>query len=91
MVGDLVDFGKDMIQQISDNLCRPGGRNTDPVSGTGANTTVPMSPFIFGAISQNSLCIACDLVRFYQTIYHPLKAPNIQLDPDVRLLGNSGK
>ena len=30
-VGDLVDFDKDTIQQIADNLRRPVGRISDPI------------------------------------------------------------
>ena len=48
-IGDLVDFGKDTLQQVADNLRRPGGRVTDPSAGAVAGANIPMPSFVFGA------------------------------------------
>jgi hypothetical protein len=36
-VDDLVDFDKDTIQQVADNLRHPGGRIQDPTQGAAAS------------------------------------------------------
>ena len=61
-VGDLVDFDKETLKQVADNLRRPGGRvpNPDPGAPPGAMISTP--PFVFGAKSQMRLLAACDLV-----------------------------
>ena len=51
-VTDLADFDKDSMQQLADNLRRPGGRIPDPNPGTAAGATIPTPPFIFGSKSQ---------------------------------------
>ena len=61
-VGDLADFEKDSLQQLADNLHHPGGRIPDPSTNTAAGATIPMPTFTFGAKSQKSLLVACDLV-----------------------------
>ena len=62
-VDDLAEFDKDSLQQLADNLRRPGGRVPDP---NDPNATIPTPPFVFGAKSQKRLLVACDLVRYYQ-------------------------
>ena len=85
-IDDLGEFDKDKLQQIADNLQRPGGRVPDP-NYIPPNSmpipapvvpTVPTPPFVFGAKSQKRLQVACELVRFYETIGRPLTAANIQ-------------
>jgi hypothetical protein len=51
-VDDLSEFDKDTIAQIIYNLCCPPADN----------------PFIFCAKSQKRLIIACELIRYYETI-----------------------
>ena len=51
-VADLVDFDKDMLSQIAENLRRPGGRIPDPNPAAPAGTSIPSPPFVFGAKSQ---------------------------------------
>ena len=83
-VADLIDFNKDTLKQVADNLRRPGGRIPDPAANAAAGATIPTSPFIFGAKSQKRLLAACDLVRFYDAIGRPLTASIIQWAPIVR-------
>ena len=51
-VDDLSDFDKDTLQQVADNLRRPGGRIQDPTPGAVVGATIPTPPFVFGAKSQ---------------------------------------
>ena len=52
IVDDLNDFDKDTLQQVADNLRRPGGRIPDPTPGAAPGATIPTTPFVFGAKSQ---------------------------------------
>ena len=90
-VGDLVDFDKDSLAQIASNLRRPGGRIPDPTPGAVAGATIPTPPFVFGAKSQARLEVACDLIRFYETIGRPLTASNITWQPVMRNFGEIWK
>ena len=72
---DLSEFDKTSINQIADNLRRPGGRVVDP---NDPNATIPTPPFVFGAKSQQRLLVASDAVRFYETIGRNLTASNLQ-------------
>ena len=87
-VPDLVDFDKDSLRQIADNLRRPGGRIQDP---NDPNSTIPTPPFVFGAKSQMRLEVACHLIRFYETVGRPLTAANISWEPVMRRFGEIWK
>ena len=78
VVADLVDFDKDSLQQLADNLRRPGGRVLDPNPGALPGSTISTPPFVFGAKSQKCIAVACDLVKFYATVGHDLTAANLQ-------------
>jgi hypothetical protein len=77
-VGDLADFDKTSLQQVADNLRRPGGRVPDPDPGAAVGATIPTPSFVFGAKSHKRLLVACDLVRYYETVGRDLTAPNLQ-------------
>ena len=77
-VSDLADFEKQSLQQLADNLWKPGGRIPDPNPNAALGATIPMPAFTNGAKSQKRLTVACDLVRFYQTVGRDLTAANIQ-------------
>ena len=77
-VADLADFQKQSLQQLADNLRKPGGRVPDPDPNAALGATIPMPAFTYGAKSQKRLTVACDLVRFYQTVGRDLTAANIQ-------------
>jgi hypothetical protein len=79
-INDLADFNKDALQQLADNLRCPGGRIPDPNPAAAAGVTIPTPPFVFGAKSQKRLAVACDLVRYYNTVRRPLSAVNMQWD-----------
>ena len=77
-VADLADFEKQSVQQLADNLRKSGGRIPDPNPNAALGATLPMPAFTYGAKSQKRLTVACDLVRFYQTVGRDLTAANIQ-------------
>ena len=77
-VDDLADFDKEALQQLADNLCRPGGRVPNPDPGAAAGSTIPTPAFVFGAKSQKRLGIACELVRYYNTVGRDLTAANMR-------------
>jgi hypothetical protein len=83
-VSDLADFDKDALQQLADNLRRPGGRVPDPNPGAAPGATIPTPSFVFGAKSQKRLLVATDLVKYYQTTGRDLTAPNIRWDPVIK-------
>ena len=74
-VEDLADFDKESMQQLADNLRRPGGRVVDPNDPT---ATIPTPSFVFGARSQKRLLVACDLVRYYEATGRELTVANIR-------------
>ena len=61
-VSDLLDFDKDSLDQVANNLRRPAG-------GVG--------PFTFGAKSHKRLLAATKLVKYYDTVGRTLTAANI--------------
>ena len=77
-VADLADFEKDSLQQLPDMWGKPGGRIPDPDPNAPTGATIPMSAFTYGAKSQKRLTVACDLIRYYQTVGRDLTAANIQ-------------
>ena len=79
-VSDLVDFNKETLKQVADNLRRPGGRVPDPTVNAAAGATIATPAFVFGAKSQKRLQSACDIVRYYNTVGRPLTASNIAWD-----------
>jgi hypothetical protein len=90
-VDDLNDFDKDTLQQVADNLRRPGGRVPDPTPGAAAGATIPTPPFVFGAKSQKRLLAACDIVRYYEETGRPLTAANIQWNSVIKNFGEQWK
>ena len=86
-VSDLVEVDKISLQQTTGNLRRPGGRIPDPTLGADPGATIPTPPFVFGANSQTSLEVACNLINFYETIGRPLTASNISWYPRMRRFG----
>ena len=83
-VDDLVDFDKESIKQVADNLRRPAGRVADPNPAAAAGATIPTPPFVFEAKSQQRLVIATQLVRYYMTVGRNITAGNIAWDPVMR-------
>ena len=66
------------LQQLADNLRKPGGRISDPDPNAPAGQTIPTPAFTYGAKSQKRLTVACDCIRYYQTVGRDLTAANIQ-------------
>ena len=56
-VSDLADFNTTSLQQLADNLRRPGGRVPDPNPAAQPGSTIPTPPFVFGAKSQRQLLL----------------------------------
>ena len=77
-VADLADFEKDSLQQPTVNLRKPGGRMADPDPNAPLGASIPTPAFTYGAKSQKRLTVACDLIRYYQTVGRDLTAANIQ-------------
>lgn len=77
-VADLADFDKDSLQQLADNLRRPGGRIPDPNPNAAPGATIPTPAFPFGAKSQKRLSVATDLVKFYNAVGRDMTAANLQ-------------
>ena len=67
-VADLADFEKQSLQQLADNLRKPGKRIPDPNPNAALGATIPMPAFTYGAKSQKRLTVACDLVRFCENL-----------------------
>ena len=78
LVSDLADFNMTSLQQLADNLRRPGGHVPDPNPAAQPGSTIPTPPFIFGAKSQRRIAVTCDLVKYYITVSHDLTAANLQ-------------
>ena len=51
MIGDLVDFDKEKIHKIADNLHIPGGRIDNPAARAAVGVTISTPPFVFGVKS----------------------------------------
>ena len=77
-VDDLGDFDKTALQQLCDNLRRPGGRVQNPDAGAPVGEMIPTPAFTFGAKSQQRISVACDAVRFYRETGRPLTVDNMQ-------------
>ena len=77
-VDDLTDFDKEALQQLADNLRRPRGRVPNPDPGAAAGLTIPTPAFVFGAKSLKRLGIACELVRYYNTVGCDLTGANMR-------------
>ena len=77
-IAELADIEKDFLQQLADNLRKPGGRIPDPDPNAPAGATISTPAFTYGAKSQKRLTVACDLIRYYQTVGRDLTAANIQ-------------
>ena len=80
-VDDLADFDKDALKQLAENLRKPPGRIPDPnavVPQGGQAPMIPTPAFTFGAKSQKRLGVACELIRFYQTVGRDPTPGNLQ-------------
>jgi hypothetical protein len=74
---DLADFDKDSLQQLADNLRRPG-RVPDPNHAAPPVATIATPSFIFEAKSQQRLTVRTDLIKYYATTGRELTAANIR-------------
>ena len=83
-VADLVDYDKDTILQVAENLKRPGDRIPNPDPDAPAGATIPRPPYTFGAKSQKRLGAACDIVCYYETVGRPLTAANMRYTTIIR-------
>ena len=67
-VADFADFEKQELQQLADNLRKPGGRIPDPNPNAAPGATIQMPAFTYGAKSQKSLTVACNGKVIQRTI-----------------------
>jgi hypothetical protein len=77
-VQDLADFDKESLQQLADNLRRPGGRVPDPNPNAAPGTTIPTPAFVFGAKSQKRLLVATDLIKYFTATGRDYTTANLQ-------------
>ena len=85
LVSDLADFNKDSLQQLADNLRRPGGHVPDPYPAAQPGSTIPTPPFVFGAASQRHIAVACDLVKYYITVGCDLTVAILQWNTAMKI------
>ena len=83
-VSDLADFNKNSLQQLADNLRRPGGRVPDPNPTAQPGSTIPTPPFVSGAKSQRRIAVACNLVKYYKTVSCELTVANLQWNTMIK-------
>ena len=57
-----------------------------PDPGAAAGSTIPTPAFVFGAKSQKRLGIACELVRYYNTVGRNLTAANMRWNDVIKNL-----
>lgn len=81
---DLVDFDKDTMSMVAENLRRPGGREPNPDPGAAPGSTIPTQPYVFSAKSQQRMLAAANIVRYYQDTGRALTAANIRWNPVLR-------
>ena len=86
-VADLADFEMQELQQLADNLRKPGGRITDSNPNAAPGATVPMPAFTYGSKSQKRLTAAniqCNQVMSnFEIQWKALKDRKDEDDPDV--------
>ena len=78
VIQDFVDFHKDTLQELADNLRNPTGCIPDPNPAAAAGTTIPTPSFVFGAKSQHRISVACEMVRYYNAVRHDITAANMR-------------
>jgi hypothetical protein len=83
-VSDLLDFYKDTLTQVADNLRRPGGRIANPDPNAQPGATIAQPPYIFGAKAQQRLLAACELVRYYEMTSRELTHTNMRWEPVIK-------
>lgn len=82
--GDLVDFDKETISMVAENLRRPGGREPNPDPNAAPGSTISTQPYVFSAKSQQRLLAAANAVRYYEDTGRALTAANLRYDPVIR-------
>ena len=55
-VADLADFEKQELQQLADNLRKPGGRIPDPNPNAAPGATIPTPAHIWSQVSEKVDC-----------------------------------
>ena len=79
---DLVEFSLADIKTMVADLRRPGGSEPDGDAGG----TVPTFPFKFGAKATLRLQNACDVVKYYETLWYDMSADVLVYDPAIKKL-----
>jgi len=83
-VSDLVEFDKTSLQQIADNLHKPGGRIPNHL---GQRQDIPYQLCHSRLTPSPKHAYKWHAIRFYETIGRPLTAPNLHWSPIMRKFG----
>ena len=65
---DLMEFDKDALKQLTENLSSSGGRIPNPDLNAQAGSTMPRLPHRFRAKSQKRLLAVQNIVCFYKAV-----------------------
>jgi hypothetical protein len=90
-VQDIADFDKKSLQQLADNLSKPGGRIPDPNPCAAPGATIPTPAFVFVAKSPKRLSVATDLIKYYDATEREYTATNLQWTNEMKNLRSSGR
>ena len=77
-VDDLGDFDDASFKVVVDSLAHPRDRIPNPDPNAPPGSTIARPSYTFGAKSQKRLRIACNLVKFYDTIGRNISASGMQ-------------
>ena len=84
IIDDLTDFDKSMIKHISANLHCPVGSIDDTNPGATLGATIHVYPFVFVAKPQKRQVVSAKLLCYYEIVYCPTSAANVQCKPAMK-------
>ena len=90
-VGDLLEFDETIIKQIVENLKKPNDRIPNPDPNAPPGSTIPRPPYVFGAKSQARLVVACNLIKYYDTVGRELTLAGLIWQPVMKNLADQWK
>ena len=85
-VDDFAEFDDESLNQIIDNIRRPGGGILDPNPGAATGATIPTPSFVFGSKSQLRLKAAITIAKYYGTVGRTPSAGNMRWNSVIKTL-----